>query len=70
MSRNDETNHERTWRSISRAGARVDESTPLKPYDERLDAQLDGIRIALCEIALNTAAIADQLGVGVVSRKS
>lgn len=57
----DVTNTERTMKTIGRNGARCDETPMLNDIDEHQVAQLEGIRLALCEIALNTAAIADHL---------
>jgi hypothetical protein len=54
------TNVERTMKTISRNGARCDETPTDAATDSHVVAQLEGIRLALCEIALNTAAIADR----------
>lgn len=53
------TNTERTTKTISRNGAACDKAPLSNDTDENVAAQLEGIRLALCEIALNTAAIAD-----------
>jgi hypothetical protein len=57
----DVTNTERTTKTISRNGALCDETPTDAATDSHVVAQLEGIRLALCEIALNTAAIADHL---------